>query len=363
MKAVQPLDRQVWFVHIPKTAGGTLKNVMANAFGPPQIANGGDYIADPDRARRKAEKLSSGRRIVVGHTPYGLFQHLLAPDAGVMTMLRDPVERVLSHYYSHIHHKNYTTGGRTFTSLANALEARLPHITNLSTRFLCDDPSPDPGEKQLEEAKRTLDRCFFVGIQERFDESVVLLHQALPITEIAPYAERRHANATRPTATDISPMIHNAIKEANRLDRALYAYGCELFDAALTLLGDISGNLATLCQRTAAALEDYEAEQRDAAAWLDRQLRPGMVASFDELAAAAKVAGIAYRPFKQGVHRMRLAGQAVALAPDDTGTLQVMAKEVGFVRLRDIDSPFIRRLADDEISVPVNLPSADTGDD
>ena len=39
----------------------------------------------------------------MGHVPYGLFRRHLPEDTRYMTFLREPVDRVLSHYYRHIH--------------------------------------------------------------------------------------------------------------------------------------------------------------------------------------------------------------------------------------------------------------------
>ena len=200
---LSPPDGIVAFVHIPKTAGGTVSAMLSAAYSQAGLHNAGNYMRGPEKCEQKLSKKDGawqswhrrGGMISVGHVPYGLFRRHLPDDARYMTFLREPVDRVVSHFHRHIardpsRSPKIKTGPTTRAkadSLEQALvELRLPHLSNLATRFLCDDPVPAVlPPSALDEAKANLERFMFVGIQERFDESVERLQRCLEI-DIAP---------------------------------------------------------------------------------------------------------------------------------------------------------------------------------
>src|SRR5271154_1133422 len=93
-------DPLLVFVHLRKTAGTTVSHVMWRQFGRAQAIN----INAPavQAANEKWNTMSPERRAGVkcvrGHLPYG--PDLFAPrKTTCFTILRDPVERVVSEYY------------------------------------------------------------------------------------------------------------------------------------------------------------------------------------------------------------------------------------------------------------------------
>ena len=117
-----------------------------------------------------------------------------------MTFLRDPVERILSHYYAiRDRREGEDEPGRYAESplppdptLDDALAAGYVH-DNLHTRMLCGDPEPfgEVTEEMLEAGERNLreDLAFF-GLTERFDESLVLAKRRLGLRSILYRLER-----------------------------------------------------------------------------------------------------------------------------------------------------------------------------
>nr|WP_300908623.1 hypothetical protein [uncultured Desulfovibrio sp.] len=77
-------------------------------------------------------------------------------------------------------------------------------------------------------AKKHLKECFcLVGIQERFDESLLLLSEEIGLHRL--YYERR--NMLRPGAiSGIDDRDRALAAELNSADMELYAYACELFE-------------------------------------------------------------------------------------------------------------------------------------
>jgi hypothetical protein len=101
------------FVHIPKTAGGTVTSMLTAAYSKQGVKKTGNYVRNPDKTERKiSSSLRKEGRVAAGHTPYGPLREHLPPDTRYMTFLREPVDRVLSHYYRHIHIRDPRRVGR-----------------------------------------------------------------------------------------------------------------------------------------------------------------------------------------------------------------------------------------------------------
>jgi len=90
-------ERTVIFVHIPKTAGTTLYQIIDRNYAPDAI-----HTARPADMVRAIKTLDDARkakiRILRAHAGFGLHESLPGPWA-YFTILRDPIERVISYYY------------------------------------------------------------------------------------------------------------------------------------------------------------------------------------------------------------------------------------------------------------------------
>lgn len=245
------------FIHIPKTGGGTLKGIFAGAYSQRGVVNAGNYPRNRARTERElAKKSGTESRVMIGHVPLSVLRRHLPADTAYLTLLREPVERVLSHYYRHAHRPDPDAhppasrgGGRRLAaqSLEQALEdQRLPELRNLATRFLCDAESPldELSESALEEAKRNLEGFAFVGLQERFDESSVMLARQLGFTIEG--HEHRHVSRERPTAASVSAGDRELIESANDLDIELYRWAAERFERALAKDPEIADEVLRL---------------------------------------------------------------------------------------------------------------------
>jgi hypothetical protein len=302
--------RLLAFVHIPKTAGGTVTNMLARAYSKQGVHAAGNYMSGPEQTAQKVTRRPGGwelwqrrgGRVTVGHVPYRVFREHLPPDARYMTFLREPVDRVLSHYYRHIHLPDPSPAQRRRArerrkeragSLEEALvEMRLPQVRNLATRFLCGYPTRDEelAASALENAKANLRKFAFVGIQERFDESLVLLQRLLGL-ELVPYLNRHvSVEGRRPAVHEIPDSERALIEEHNRLDLELYRFGLGLFEDAVARAGKRFE--ADVEQLPALSTELNENAIQTAHEWLDRALPPGTSRSAPELRAEAKAAGI-----------------------------------------------------------------------
>jgi len=227
------MDREALiFLHIPKTAGTTLNRIIEWQYSPFAI-----FTMDPHRIRATAERfkrLSEERRrrfqVVRGHLFYGIHE-FLPQGATYITLLRDPVARLLSSYYfvlrrplNPLHRKLKTEK----LSIEDCLRL-FPERNNTQCRFIAGiTDSGISDERLLETAKENLNSFSVVGLCERFEESLVLIAERFGWN--IPYYENHKVAKSRPK---IEPRLAELIREHNRLDVELYELGKKLFEEAL----------------------------------------------------------------------------------------------------------------------------------
>ena len=290
----------VAFVHIPKTAGGTLKMMLGRAYGRDSVHDAGNYLRNPEKTASAAARHSPKMRVTIGHTPYGLFT---PPSAA-----RDPLHHVPPRARSNASSRTTTGTWPTRTeSLGHALEAGMPHVTNLMTRYLCSEATTGAlPDSALEEAKANLETFTFVGFQDRFDESVVLLQEALGLPMI-PYGSSKHVNTERPSLEQVGEQERAAIVAGNQLDIALFEWARGRFYPALEAsdseFRDKVVELRNASQESATAQQE---RVEIALNWLTEALPPGTERSFPELLAeAAAEANITKPDLKAAKRRIK----------------------------------------------------------
>ena len=218
------------FLHIPKTGGTTLNNLIYTHTVSSELETDeqawirGGVFCYPGRQRSGFLKepglgiasnvphVLSTRKlgVVVGHFSFGIHRYLPRPSTYI-TLLRDPIDRIISLYYHSLRHHLETK-----MSLADFLtKFRKNGYTSDQTRLLTDNDQtrrisglePPFGmctQATLEQAKRNLERNFsVVGTTERFDETLLLIGRTFGWKMHRPYWSK-NVNASRPPASTIS---------------------------------------------------------------------------------------------------------------------------------------------------------------
>jgi len=217
-------ERLIVSLHIPKTGGTSFGAVLEQAY-PGGVAyfyrptnrmthpmlKDRDRLGDPELL---AELEASGIQVMHGHAPAEWFREAIPDASRYWTWLRDPVERVISAYYylqERVTRQARQPGGepprdrvrgRTLEQFASRRQHR-----NLQSRAL--------GGFDLE-------KMGFVGITEKFDESVAIL--GLPPLGSA---RTRNVNRARP---QVDEEVRRLIWRVNDQDVALYERALELHE-------------------------------------------------------------------------------------------------------------------------------------
>lgn len=235
----------VLFLHVPKAGGSTLGEYVYNQCRAPESQGDGpldagvaylDYgfIKEPEPAVPGHVKSLLGRqdlRAVVGHFWFGLHEHVARPSLYI-TLLRDPVERVVSlYYYAKLHE---TTSLEEF--------ARAPpfrEVDNDQTRRIAgvNPPVGQCTRATLDAARENLRRHFaVVGTTERMEETLALLDVKLGWSrDVVSYP--RNVNAARPAAASLTPGAAAAVRARNELDYELWRFASELMDESIAAEG------------------------------------------------------------------------------------------------------------------------------
>lgn len=239
------------FLHIPKTAGRTMLSILEREYeGLPTLR----LYSDEEIAAFMSMEARQRRcfQLVSGHMAFGVGAMLPGPSTYI-TLLRDPVERIVSHYHyvcSRPTSDNHAEALRGILTLDDYVRSSaFAHLVNngqtrlLGTDF--NDTGTAAGEETLDRAKKVLERDDVIfGLQERFDESVLVMMNALGWGYPAFGVENRGVG--RAPLHNLSPEIIEIIEEHNYLDRELYEFAVQLFEERLEHVSDLDEQMERL---------------------------------------------------------------------------------------------------------------------
>lgn len=209
------------------------------------------YGTDPHHQKASIEALKQlplerRQRIQVlrGHIGFGLHRYL-PQRSTYITLLRDPVERVISHYY---YIREAIAAGTDFATrpwFAEVMQMNLADyvqygtstdLRNGQSKFISGlldgwdtdlTTVHDPGT-MLRLAKHNIQQHFLLaGLTERFDETLLLLKHALGWT--SPFYIKNNVTRKRPVRQELSQATLRVLEQCNEADLELYHYAERLF--------------------------------------------------------------------------------------------------------------------------------------
>lgn len=220
------------FVHIEKTAGTTLNAILRRSFGMRHCdirlpllkrrSDRHDHRAFVEAADlRRVRRLYRNLRGIAGHNvkPYADL-HARCPGIEFFTFLRNPASRFRSHFLNR-------APGHTQEAFDNWIAADWVH--NWQTKMIAGEPN----------AQRAIDligeRFGFVGLTERFDESLLLMRDWLREPELPVHyrslnciSDKRRTRDAARAKSDMSylnsPNVVARIQEANAEDQRVYDF-------------------------------------------------------------------------------------------------------------------------------------------
>lgn len=236
--------RTLIFLHLPKAAGTTLQDIVLRQY-PGSL--GFRFTGAPNRLeafKQLPESARAGFDVLAGHVHFGIHRWVPGPST-YMTMLRDPVDRVISHYYfvlQHPDHYLYKLVKGNNLSLHDYIARRTSiELDNDQTRYFLlrehrEIPFGGVTDSMLDEARGVLDAYFpAIGLAERFDESLVYLQCLFGWLDISYH--KKNVTKERPKMADVAPETLALIREVNRFDVALYEHARRLFEQRVAALG------------------------------------------------------------------------------------------------------------------------------
>ena len=240
-------EESVIFLHLPKTAGTTLNRLIEWEY--PLSAM---YSIDPVLFQWSAahlRKLSPDRmkktRMFKGHMLFGLHEALPQP-ATYITVLRDPVDRVLSAFYfmrSYKLHPLYWKMRRGNWTLEDFV--RRAQRDSVQSKIIAGSDYEAPCTREVvEKAKHNLRHHFsVVGLSERFEESLALMKLRFG-WKLNSYSSFNVTRA-RPKKRDLPESTLALIHQKNAFDIELYECAQQIFAEAVDANADQVARLAS----------------------------------------------------------------------------------------------------------------------
>lgn len=219
-----------YFLHIPKTAGTTFRHILYENFDQSEIYPNYYELVIKQRSRYFSWKefrgqtetlFHNGKKLLIGHFGWRVITHNKEHPPRTLTFLRDPLSRVKSAIF-YLQKRNRMYSGM---SVDEIIDQYILREGSLQARQLGHNPKRD----NINQAISNLESIEFIGISERFDQSLQLCNHTFN-WELRSIPKR---NVGTYSTEAFSAQQIDKIREACEIDYIIYNRGVELFEERL----------------------------------------------------------------------------------------------------------------------------------
>ena len=223
--------RPVLFFHIPKCGGSTVTGYLHQQYQPKQIfqIDGQNPKQSIDEFQALSDAIRSKYRLVIGHAAHHLLDYV-GDDWISMTVLRDPIDRVVSHYYyacrDERHYLNRKIRDESIGLLEYVSRPLTPEVQNYHIGILTgrsfDEVMSAPQESIDMAFEFLVQRFQIVGFLDELSDA---MSRVKKIARFHSEFENNRANKTegRPKLKQIDPNVLREITALNELDVQLFS--------------------------------------------------------------------------------------------------------------------------------------------
>lgn len=214
----------LYFLHIPKTAGITVEQVMKRYFDPGEVCPA--YF--PREYAETTPEQAAAYRLFIGHGDYDT--HAIMPEGiPLVTVLRHPLAQLVS-LYNHImtrakhrQHAEFNERGLTFAEFADLPQSRHALSRRIIGRNAFSRRRAEAGRDGLGDlALERIDEFRVVGLTERLPRFFADLAALMGVAPITEWPRANVAHEKRITVDEVDEETKDRHRHRSPADYALY---------------------------------------------------------------------------------------------------------------------------------------------
>ncbi|MCW3086361.1 MAG: hypothetical protein JWP12_3727 [Bacteroidetes bacterium] len=230
----------VLFLHIPKTAGSTMQNIINENYRWRFLKiHTNNLYRDPGVFTKLSVAERQKIKVIKGHINFNAYLENYPGEITCFTFLRDPIKRCISDFNFirqdkvHFFHKRLEEGKYTLKDLLK--EGPVRQFDNCHVRMLASAHELEFGgvnEEIYQRALKKFDTHFeLFGICERFDESLIHFKRSLGWN--FPLYLKTNVTNKKQSVLEFDEETNQLLLQYNHYDILLYEYACKKFDAVI----------------------------------------------------------------------------------------------------------------------------------